>query len=254
MGGKFGTPEYAEEELRAEIASMFVAQDLELTATESHIQNNSAYIQHWKSKITQNPNVLFTAIADAERITKFIMAKEMQGVNTAEEVVETAMVETEEERKAKMERLSQIEEEKSEVFMPPSEIVAKTNESAAVDMTGRGVEAITNADDREVIESAKKSKYGEKFMSLWNGEKVFKSEEADERSLMARIAMRSNGVEQTLRLFRLSGQFRDEKPTSYYERMARDETEFVTGLKNKTTLSQAHIASGNRSRYSNTKA
>ncbi len=87
-GGK-GTPDYAIEELRAEIASMFIAQDLELTANESHIQNNSAYIQHWKSKITENPNVLFTAIADAEKITKFVMAKE--------NVADNAAVETEEE-------------------------------------------------------------------------------------------------------------------------------------------------------------
>ena len=70
--------EYAEEELRAEIASMFLEQDLGVAASEKHIENNSAYIGSWKSKIKEDPNVLFKAIADAERMTKFVMAKEKE--------------------------------------------------------------------------------------------------------------------------------------------------------------------------------
>lgn len=72
----FGSAEYAEEELRAEIASMFIAQDLEITMEKSHIQNNSAYIQSWHDKIKENPNALFTAIADADKISRFVMSKE----------------------------------------------------------------------------------------------------------------------------------------------------------------------------------
>ena len=68
--------EYALEELRAEIASMFLEQDLGVTISDKHIQNNSAYIGAWKSQIKENPNALFKAIADAERITKFVMSKE----------------------------------------------------------------------------------------------------------------------------------------------------------------------------------
>ena len=78
LDGKFGSAEYAEEELRAEIASMFLEQDLGVAASEKHIENNSAYIGSWKSKIKEDPNVLFKAIADAERMTKFVMAKEKE--------------------------------------------------------------------------------------------------------------------------------------------------------------------------------
>lgn len=78
MGEGFGTPSYAVEELRAEIASMFLAQDLEIEMGENHIQNNAAYIESWKKKIKDDPDVLFTAIADADRIAKFVMAKEAQ--------------------------------------------------------------------------------------------------------------------------------------------------------------------------------
>ena len=78
LSGAFGSAEYAEEELRAEIASMFLEQDLGVAASEKHIENNSAYIGSWKSKIKEDPNVLFKAIADAERMTKFVMEKEKE--------------------------------------------------------------------------------------------------------------------------------------------------------------------------------
>lgn len=72
------SPEYATEELRAEIASMFLEQDLGVAVKDKHIENNSAYIAAWKSAIKEDPNILFKAIADAERITKFVMVKEKE--------------------------------------------------------------------------------------------------------------------------------------------------------------------------------
>ncbi len=80
LSGKFGIAEYAEEELRAEIASMFLEQDYGLDMSKSNIQNNSAYIQSWKNKIEENPNVLFTAIAEADRIAKFVKQREQQNI------------------------------------------------------------------------------------------------------------------------------------------------------------------------------
>lgn len=359
-GGK-DTPDYAIEELRAEIASMFIAQDLELTANESHIQNNSAYIQHWKSKITENPNVLFTAIADAEKITKFVMAKENvadnAAVETEEEFMETvsekaefdteaerevkptieemaantkveyygvycetdeddetkysifriaemgcvkkvgdeyssreecikrfknrseyvdktlqeitlrelqdvstlrySLQEAEREKKEKIERLSKIEAEKSEVFLPPSEVAGTMLETVAtvavVDMTNRGIDSLTNMDDRDIVERAGRTKHGEKFMSLFNGESPLKSEEQNERSLMSRIIMQTNKPEQIMRIFKASGQFRESKPNSYYEKMLREEIKFVEGLRSKPSLMPA-TQSGNRNRFSNAKS
>ena len=70
------TSEYAVEELRAEIASMFIEQDLGVETSEKHIENNSAYIQDWHNKIKEDPNILFKAIADAEKICTYIMEKE----------------------------------------------------------------------------------------------------------------------------------------------------------------------------------
>lgn len=86
LKNSFGSPEYAKEELRAEIASMFMEQDLEISVSENHIQNNSAYIQSWHDEIKESPNVIFTAIADADKIAKFVIAKEKELENQKNKV------------------------------------------------------------------------------------------------------------------------------------------------------------------------
>lgn len=304
-GGK-NSPEYAIEELRAEIASMFIEQDMEIEVKDEHIRNNSAYIQSWKSRIEQDPDVLFKAIADAERISKFVMAKENEISKEVEpysiiedtdeygdtvfkvrmcseygqtvsalsgypfrsrealmaelskmqelpfwkgrEFKEVSLDELEEisrkrakKQMEKEERLSQIEEEKSDIYLPPSEVAANVAETVAtvtvVDMTGRGIESLTRMDDREVIDRASNTKQGNKFLSLFNGESVLGSEEKDERSLMARLAMfTGSNEEQLLRIFRASGQYREEKPNAYYEKMAKEEMQFVAGLRGQANI------------------
>ena len=50
LEGGFGSSEYAKEELRAEIASMFIEQEFGIEVDESAVRNNSAYLQAWKEK------------------------------------------------------------------------------------------------------------------------------------------------------------------------------------------------------------
>ena len=45
-------------------------QDLEIEPSEGRLQNNAAYLQSWKEEIKENPNALFTAITDADKIAK----------------------------------------------------------------------------------------------------------------------------------------------------------------------------------------
>ena len=311
------TPEYAEEELRAEIASMFIEQDLGVEVKEKHIENNSAYIGAWKSKIKEDPNILFKAIADAERITKFIMAKEkeikketepfavvedtdeygetvyrvemcaehgqtqyalsgypfrsrealMSGFGKMQELpfwrdkafeevsreeLQARSIARAEEQEKKEERLSEIEEEKSEVFLPPSELAATmSGESPAarpVDMAGRGIESLTRMEDRELVERASKTKQGAKFSALFNGIAVLGSEEKNERSLMARLAVHTTDKEKLLRVFRASGQYRDEKPNAYYDKMATEELQFMAELRRRPKMPVAANA-GSRGHY-----
>ena len=322
LSGAFGSAEYAEEELRAEIASMFLEQDLGVAASDKHIENNSAYIGAWKSKIKEDPNVLFKAITDAERMTKFVMSKEkeikretepfavveetdeygetvykvkmcaeygqtqsalsgypfrsrealmaefgkMQELpfwkgKTFEEVsleeLEARSIKRAEEQEQKEERLSKIEEEKSEVFMPPSAVAAASETETAsaartVDMTGRGIESLTRMEDRELVEKASKTKQGAKFSALFNGLDVLGSEEKNERSLMARLAVHTSDRDKLMRVFKASGQYRDDKPNAYYERMATEEIQFVSGLREKPAA-PATVASAKAGRYANAK-
>ncbi len=76
----FGTEDYAVEELKAEIASLFMEQDLEIQVSEKHIENNSRYIKSWHDRIAEDPNVLFTAISDADKISKYVIEKERQAI------------------------------------------------------------------------------------------------------------------------------------------------------------------------------
>ena len=313
--------EYALEELRAEIASMFLEQDLGVEVKDKHIQNNSAYIGAWKSKIKEDPNALFKAIADAERITKYVMSKEKiaqketepfavveerdeygepvykvemcaeygqtwfalsgypfrscealmvefgkmqelpfwkdkQFEEVSREQLQARSIKRAEEQERKAERLSKVEEKQSSVFLPPSH-VAKTlsadkSEGKSVDMTGRGIDSLMRMDDREVVERASKTKQGTKFSALFNGFDVLGSEEKNERSLMARLAVHTSDKEKLLRIFKASGQYRDEKPNAYYEKLADEELRFVSGLK-KQPVAQNTSHTSQSGRFANAK-
>ena len=303
LANTFGSSDYALEELRAEIASMFMEQDMEIEVDAEHKRNNTAYIAAWKKEIKDNPNALFTAITDADKIAKYVSLK-VQQKNSQAQVEEKKQVEkyaivTDKnhydetvykvymasaygqtalainyaftskdalmEEFSKMQTLpfwkdkefqecsfeelqdfsieraeqEQIREEKSEVFVKPSEIAARAmpmTASKPVDMRERGVESLTRMGDRDVVERASKTRDGAKFTQLYQGLSILETEEKNERSLMSRLAMFCNGdKEQLLRVFKSSGQFRDEKPNSFYERMAEQSIKFVEGIKSKHT-------------------
>ena len=76
IANMFGSPEYAKEELRAEISSAFTAQAVGITYEQnSHMENHKAYIQSWISALKNNPNELFLAIKDAEKISDYLIEK-----------------------------------------------------------------------------------------------------------------------------------------------------------------------------------
>lgn len=260
MQNLFGSSEYAKEELRAEIASMFIEQDLEISVSENHIQNNSAYIQSWHDEIKENSNVIFTAIADADKIAKFVMSKEKENIavknkefnEVSFDVLQNISLTKATEQVCQEEKTlitimpkiqqkkPETQEEKSEVYFPPSELAANSETSPIlVDMTGRGIESLTRMSDREVVERASKTKGGEKFNQLYNGVPILESDAKNERSLMTRLAMFcGDDTEKLLRIFKSSGQFRDEKPNSYYMIMANQSAEFVNVIKGKSMGSQ----------------
>lgn len=67
---------YAKEELRAEIASAFTSQVLGIDSmNQEHMENHKAYVQSWIDVLENNPDELFAAIKDAERISDYLIEK-----------------------------------------------------------------------------------------------------------------------------------------------------------------------------------
>ena len=67
----FGSDDYAKEELRAELASLFLLSDLGISDKET-FQDNSNYLKSWIQVLKDDPNELFKASNEAEIISEFL--------------------------------------------------------------------------------------------------------------------------------------------------------------------------------------
>lgn len=90
LSGKFKSESYAKEELRAEISSSFLMQELRLEYDDKHLQNHKAYVRGWLDIIKNKPQELFQAISDANKIVSYLeeksLIKEKEIYNDIEEV------------------------------------------------------------------------------------------------------------------------------------------------------------------------
>lgn len=73
---------YAKEELRAELASFFLAMDIGIGPTESHIKNHAAYIESWVEALRNDKNEIYRAAKGAEQICQYLT-----GLEQVQEVV-----------------------------------------------------------------------------------------------------------------------------------------------------------------------
>lgn len=73
--GVFGTREYAKEELRAEISSSLLMQELGLKFNDQHIEWHKAYVQDWIKVLKDDQNELFKAIKEANKIVGYVEEK-----------------------------------------------------------------------------------------------------------------------------------------------------------------------------------
>lgn len=75
LGNPFGSEAYAKEELRAEIASMILGDELGIGHDpEQHV----SYVKSWINVLKQDPMEIFRAAADAEKIHGFVMSLEQK--------------------------------------------------------------------------------------------------------------------------------------------------------------------------------
>lgn len=71
----FGTPEYAYEELIAEITSCFMGEYATQPMSEADMDNHLAYVQEWIQRIQQDDSYLFRAIREAEKAADYMIEK-----------------------------------------------------------------------------------------------------------------------------------------------------------------------------------
>lgn len=69
LSARFGTPGYAKEELRAEIASMMLASEIGLP---HNTLQHAAYVSSWIKVLKEDPTEIIRAAADAQKITDFV--------------------------------------------------------------------------------------------------------------------------------------------------------------------------------------
>lgn len=77
LSNPFGSEAYAKEELRAEIASMVLGDELGIGHDPGQ---HAAYVKSWVKALKDDPMEIFRAAADAEKIVGFVMAFEQQQV------------------------------------------------------------------------------------------------------------------------------------------------------------------------------
>lgn len=81
----FGDENYAKEELRAELASVFLAAERGIPHDPA---NHAAYVSSWIKALQDDKNEIFRAAKDAHRATDFLLALEME--KSVEEALATA--------------------------------------------------------------------------------------------------------------------------------------------------------------------
>lgn len=97
---------YAIEELRAELASVFLQTDFGFHINGAHFENHGAYLHAWLKAIEKDPTLLYSIASDAEKITDYIVkntnAKSIIEAETATEEKKSTL-EPQIEEKAKTE-------------------------------------------------------------------------------------------------------------------------------------------------------
>ena len=82
---RFGDPAYAEEELRAELASVFLAAE---RGIPHNPEQHAAYIASWISALREDKNEIFRAAKDAHRAADFLLVLEREkSVDKALEII-----------------------------------------------------------------------------------------------------------------------------------------------------------------------
>jgi len=73
LGSVMSSPEYAREELVAEMGSMFLSAETDIPQTPEHFANHAAYVESWISILKGDSNALFKAASEANKAAEFLL-------------------------------------------------------------------------------------------------------------------------------------------------------------------------------------
>ena len=84
LSGGFGSESYAKEELRAEIASMIVGEQLQIGYDPSQ---HHAYLKSWAKVIKEDPKEILRAVKDADAISEYVigLGKEIEATKESQQ-------------------------------------------------------------------------------------------------------------------------------------------------------------------------
>ncbi len=75
LGNGFGTPEYAKEELIAELGAYLCCRRLDIG---SKVENHASYLKSWISCLKQDPTILFKSLSAATKAANLILGPEIK--------------------------------------------------------------------------------------------------------------------------------------------------------------------------------
>lgn len=78
MSTQFGSPEYAKEELVAELGSLFMSADLGIQSADMEgefYENHISYIKSWIHALEDDPDYLFKAASQADKASSYLMGR-----------------------------------------------------------------------------------------------------------------------------------------------------------------------------------
>jgi antirestriction protein ArdC len=74
LRNRFGSHDYAREELKVEIGRVMTCTELGIAVSDSDFSNNAAYIASWLERLRSDRKEIFRAAADAQRIADYLLA------------------------------------------------------------------------------------------------------------------------------------------------------------------------------------
>lgn len=84
LTGEKGSASYAVEELRAELACVFMQTEHGIQIDGKHVENHAAYVKSWLEAVKSDPQTFYNAVRDAEKIADYVSEHYLQSVQVDE--------------------------------------------------------------------------------------------------------------------------------------------------------------------------